>query len=421
MNNRTDDIRDKLAYAQTRLFSLKQELGSVIATEDQVGFVGQKVGEIIGACRECFDYAVRDISDAFLCGKGRNTYFPFSEKVLKSGRLLGLFQSNRAVYDYFAGLIEAIDRGYAYENTIFRFRIIREINNLVNDKKHDRITVAKRRSNSATQVTFPGGAQIKMSPIYRFDGEAPDFSEDLDAEPMIGSHPEIEISYVSEYRLAENNWEISRYCDHAIGVTWRVLDDLYRTANIPRTVTTFNPLESLKSAEQIAYEGFLKRAEHIATKLIVVGFYLAEKEVRQIRFVAKDEEEYSKDGSFLRDLLQEVFRFYVLPNEVNPKIGKLLCENWQKVEQSNFNGRYMELHIEREQSMGLKLPSDSEIIFDKMVWGLGTDFKQPEPDGTQFQFFTPENMARVHLVFPDFTHMYVIGQSFGERPSHIRI
>lgn len=409
MNNRADDIRDKLAYAQTRLLSLKQELGSVVATEDQVGFVGQKVGEIIGACRECFDYAARDLSDSLLGGSGRNTYFPFSKNGLESARWLGLSQSNQAAYDYLAGLIEAIDSGSIYENTIFRFQIVREVNDLVNNKKHNRITVTKRRSNSATHVTFPGGAEITMSAVYRFEGEAPDFSEDLDAEPMIGSHPEIVISYVSEYRLEENNWEICRYCDHAIGVTWRVLDDLYRTAGIPRTATTFDPHESLKSAEQIAYEGFLKRAEHIATKLIVVGFFLAENAIRQIRFDQKDGEECSQDDVYLRDLLQEVFRVHVLPHEVHPKVRKLLWENWRRVEQSNFGGKYLEFTFKGEQPKRIKLPSDSEIIFDRTIWGVGTDFKQSEPEGPQFHIVTSENMARVHLVFPDLKHMYAVG------------
>lgn len=409
MSIRTKDIQEKLAYTQTKLLALREELSSTQATNDQVNFIGQKVGEIISACRECFDYAAKDLFDAYIGGASRTTYFPFSRDRLDSGVLSKLSNKNTKVYNHLTELMDKIENKAIYSNTLFGFFLLREVNGLVNAKKHDKITIANRRANSATQISFPGGTKLTMSPVYSVDGGAPNFSEDIDAEPMIGNNPEIEIVYVSEYRLAENNWEVSRYCNHAIGITWRVLDDLYRIANFFQSDITFDPHETLKSAEQLAFEGFLKRAEHIVTKPYIVGFYLNGNEVYKVQPPPFNEEKSSEDLIFLTEIIKEAFRIYILPSELHHKIGNLLMEKWEEIEQSSFVGRCCELTFQRDNPITLTLPSGLKLIFDKTIWGIVTNFKQSEPEETPLQVITSQDIEKVRLIFPENKHFIAIG------------
>ena len=75
---RIRDIQQKLAYALTRAIELREEVNKALPAGKQPPFLGDKVGSILAACRECFDYAARDVAESYLSDRPRTVYFPLA-------------------------------------------------------------------------------------------------------------------------------------------------------------------------------------------------------------------------------------------------------------------------------------------------------------------------------------------------------
>jgi len=409
MATRAPDIVEKLGYAQLRLHELQKEVREAQATDKRIPYVGQRVGEILGACRECFDYAIRDIVESIVPGFKERFYFPFSVESLKREPFVTLETAAPDVFAFMSDGAKKIEHNTPWPGTIFGHSILREVNELVNAKKHDRITVASRHDNSATKVDFPGRSSILVSPVFRFDEAVPDFGEDVDAEPMLGNQPEVKVSYVYEYRLSENNWEISRYCHHAIELTWRLLESLYSVAGLSRNISTFSPHETLKSPEQKEFEALLVRSQHIVTRLINIGFHLQGVSVKliELEFDGTLKSSGNPDDEYLSTLFTDVFDMYGWPSVARPKIEPVIRENLVRIEASGFGPQYCEIKIEKDRL--LSLPSGAQLKFDTMVWGLGTKFRQAEPQSSSVQPISRERWYRVALVFPNSQFLTAVG------------
>lgn len=409
MATRGPDIVEKLGYAQLRLRELQKEVWETQATDDRIPYVGQRVGEILSACRECFDYAIRDIVESLVPSYKKRFYFPFSIESLERDPFKTLETAAPAVFAFMLDAAKKIEHNTPWPSTIFGHSILREVNELVNAKKHDRITVVRRRDNSATKVDFLGGSSTLVSPVFRFNGAIPDFGEDLDAEPMVGNQPEVKVSYVYEYRLSENNWEIFRYCNHAIELTWRLLESLYSVAGLNQNISTFNPHETLKPPEQKEFEALLVRSQHIVTRLMNVGFLLQDGSGRllELEFDGTLRSSGNLDDEYLCSLFTDIFDVFGWSSVVRPKLEPVIRENLAKIEASGFSPRYCEIRI--EQHGLLSLPSGDQLEFDTLVWGLGTKFRQAEPQSSLVQLVSREQRDRVALVFPNSQFLTAIG------------
>jgi len=407
MCSRDQDIREKIAYAKVRLNQLSEELSQSRATEEQVEFVGQKVGDILSLCRECFDYSAKDISEHYIGKTREKSYFPMTQKALDEGLFRRLRETNPKIYELLSTFASIIEENKIYSNTHFQAGIAKEVNDLVNAKKHDRITVTKRRANSVTEVTFPGVQKVTMSQVFPVYGDIPQFGEDIDAEPMTASHPEIEIRLVPEYRLAANGWEISRYCSHAIEVTWRILEEIYAELNPETKLETFNPHEILKPAEQVRFEKYLESASHIITAPIAVEFFIGETRSGGVHF--KDSYE-TENGMYLGDLVKVVYEMYVKPMHVRRMYFENLRENFETPEKQAFEEEHWDIVVDEECTSSIPLPDGSKIEFNRTIWHLTTRFRQTQEEGGGLIIMNQEIKKKIVLLFPKFQHQYVIGK-----------
>lgn len=402
---RQADIREKLGFAHLKLRSLHDELHKARAEEKSVEFIGQKVGEILSACRECFDYAAHDVSEAFVSNQPNQLYFPFNVESLARAPWPALKSANPSAYHYLENLITKIAANEAIPGTILGYKRIREINSLVNDKKHDRITRVKRPDNASTLVDF-GGQMMAMSPVFPFDGAVPDFGAEVQAETMIGNHPDIEIKYVSEYHIDANNWEAGRYCSHAVDSSWLTLDDLYVTL-FGSDRNTLDPAETTKPPEQRAFEALVQRVSPIITRLVVVGFFNGDVQIDKVDISFDGEvSPKSVDNQFIADYFRDVFSAHGW-NAVRPQFEQVLREGGlARAESDNFEPKYMEVNIQTNKgAKSLGLPSGRVLSFNHCVWGLLTKFRHSESDG-----FTPSWEAMQRAVeFFGLTFKTVVG------------
>jgi len=373
-----------LGFAQIKLRHLQDELHKARTEEKSIEYLGQKIGEILSACRECFDYCAHDISEAFVTGAPNQIYFPFTMESLAKAPWPALKISNPAGHEYLEDLSKKIAANDALPGTIFGYKRIREVNTLVNDKKHDRITKILRPDNASTLVKFGNDAMMAMSPVFPFDGAVPDFGAQVQAEEMVGNHPDIQINYVPEFLIEANNWEAGRYCWHVVQSSWRVLDDLYATI-FGTNRGELDPEETTKPPEQKAFESLVKRAGPVVTRLGIIGLFDDEVEVRRVDISFEgDVTPKDADSVFIADYFRDVFFAHgwnVFRNQFDEVLrnGGLV-----RAENEGFPPRYMEITVQvNAGKRTLTLPSGEALTFTRAVWGLLTKFRHKEPDSYQ--------------------------------------
>jgi hypothetical protein len=375
VSNRASDIQSKLAFALQRLRELGAEIQQTSASGDGVRFIGPKVGEILSACRECFDYAAKDLAEAYCAKRQSGTYFPFSEERLRSSVFSELQVSHPAIYACLFELARKVGRNAVIPNTHFGYRTLQTTNELVNAKKHDCITVANRRRLAATNVDFGNGVHIQMSPIYRVVDGIPDFGADVGAEELVGSHPDIKIELVPEYRLASNGWEASRYCRHTLEVSWRVLEELYYVAfSLDRGM--FDPSETLKPPEQKRREAALKRASPIATRLVLVILRNADTTTQSIEidFDGRAVSKSKKDMAIAKDML-DIFDAHVWPSMVARQYGIWLGDNIERLEREGYPIPHNNVITDFPTPREFKFSDGRPRLLLGIYWGFITRFR----------------------------------------------
>jgi len=190
------------------------------------------------------------------------TYFPFTDGALQQMKFFAhLATAHTSLRSWFADLIDKIDRKRAFPQTIFNYKTVKELGELAVSDKHNVLTRAVPRANAAASVTFADGSRAVMSPIFQFEGETPSFDSNDDAAAWV-AHGEATVEYITEHFLVANNWEIGRFCDHAVEVSWRVLEELYGVA-YGQPAGIFNPHEQLKPPAQRRLEEVLRGCEPV--------------------------------------------------------------------------------------------------------------------------------------------------------------
>ena len=398
MTARYEDIRQKLAFALVRHQTLAVELQAARNDDEDIQFLGQKVGEILNACRECFDYCAKDLSGRYVSPSPKQVYFPFTEAALVGNAWKTLEHTRADLHAYLAELVKKIERNAAIERTLFGHKRVREVNELVNEKKHDKITRVKRPEHAATNVLFPQGVGMTISPIYPFDGEVPDFGAEVQAQPMIGSHSDIAIKFVSEYHLTENNWEVGRYCLHALETSWRKLDDLYLRF-LSSGPDTLDPHETIKPPEQKKFEAALRRANPIVTRLAVVGLFNDDDEVLAV-FVGFDGQPVSMepDDIFVCQYFIDAYCAYAWAYIFKRELDPIIRDRLEDVEHQGYPTRVCEMHTNWPKHRQLRLPSGRTIRFNHVVWQLHTRFRVEEAEAAR-QLATPDAMSRATELF----------------------
>jgi len=238
---RAKDIQEKLTYALEEYKELQKKVSDAQKNDTSIRFIGQKVGSILSACHECFDYCANDIVDTFVIGyttkqnfinqhrKGKlRVHFPYNSVPLTNNgnSLSELKTTKKELYDYLDNLIKKFENKDVIPNTIISYYTALELNNIVNSKKHTEITEINERKNSATRISFPNGGEVTVSPMFNVNDGMPNFSADMDASPFSGQD-DVNIEYVKEFKITFNNWEVTRFCMHSIQATFQIFSDIY--------------------------------------------------------------------------------------------------------------------------------------------------------------------------------------------------
>lgn len=232
--NRLNDIRQKLAYASERREALFEETAKAQLNDMDVPFLGEKAGQVLATCRECFDYAAKDVFEAFILplpgdpsfrkkyerGKVK-VYFPFYLVQLREPNFwVRLRVPHPSVYATLASIAKGIEDKSLVPDTGVPYRAFAETNAMVNQKKHDRI-IASATRDRATTIIQGNGTAVGVVPIGQEGGVYPN------GAPIMKGPPGMQIRYVKDFFFDYNGERVGSYCASLITGTCIVMREIY--------------------------------------------------------------------------------------------------------------------------------------------------------------------------------------------------
>ncbi|WP_146208053.1 hypothetical protein [Azospirillum sp. TSH64] len=420
---RANDIKQKLAFSLIKYKSLCDEMSRSQRHNKDLAFVGQKVGDILSGCRECFDYCAKDLADSFLVqgsdkklviqyasGKAK-AYFPFFETQLLKGALFyELIFVAPELYAHLLGLAKKIAAKEVIAGTVIGYDLCEMLNDIVNCKKHDQITVAKVRINSATHVTFPDGGEIIVSPMFPFT-DRPDFSADVDAQPMVGSEG-VKIKYAYEYRISHNNWEVGRFCLYSIQAVSLIISEIYQKF-FEISYDYIDPWETIKPENVKKGEHILRLLSPIVSRPLRIVLLLDDMESANIEMTfeglidADDLISVSLAKIFMI-IFENHFNYYVFS-----ELTKYVMENWEKFDPNDRVPKYFEMEKSFYQEKNITIDDLEQIKFNKILFGIGIKFCCNESIPQQQKMDDQSLYAAISIIDSELINFNLYTDSFG--------
>lgn len=413
MPQRLSDIQGKLAYLLGRHESLDKALTDAQHNNGDIAHLGIQVGEIVGGCRECLDYCVKDVIDVLAPGYlSANTkervYFPFSRKALNESRTAfhAIRNSAPSAYDALLTLVGKIEDRAAMDGVgpHYGYGLLKDINELVNDKKHDRISRATSVPDAKTLVEHPSGFKTTVAMYDLSDGKSK-----LLPPPGMLIQQEASQRLVKEFFVGEH--EARALCRSAIKATAVAITAVYESVlGLPDGEV--DPWELRKEIEVRLGEKALKRFSPILYRPILIGANLREKKQFHVKYefdgdVKESSDQFVAVGRFLL----EIFRSRVAAMTAD-KFRRFIRDNWRKVaDQTPTTISVFEIVIDLPDVHCLELADGTYFEFDRIIFGI------------QYKFRTTSSIKQVSYLPDDLSQwMEVIKNLFdSSKPSKVLI
>lgn len=229
---RKDDVLEKLAYAENEYQELSKALTDSYESGELPKFVSMKAEGILSNTRECFDYLAHDLIEGYLVpvaskkfvdsykdGKEK-TYYPFySGQLAKPQWPWHQFKTvKKDVFDHLQGFIEAMDKQQHVASTKFAARDFRVVQEMVNEKKHSKVTQYDVVADAVVFHKGPSGMVILDKATASIPG--------LEVGSEFGGDKP---KSAPGFRFAANGRDVPRLCLFAVHATKMIMDWWYET------------------------------------------------------------------------------------------------------------------------------------------------------------------------------------------------
>jgi hypothetical protein len=198
-------------------------------------YISQEIGNILATTRECFDHLAKDLIEEVLLphttdttrneyskgqkGKYKSNYFPFRLGQIKNQatNIFSLSSKFRPdLHAHLAQFIEAIDNDFCISNTSLRVRVLRDLVDIVNSKKHSTIIEYKRRDDQKLFIQGGSGAYM-FDKDFRNDDPSFRILLPTDAKPKLAP----------DYIFPFNDQDIMNFASSCIHTSKMVMDIFY--------------------------------------------------------------------------------------------------------------------------------------------------------------------------------------------------
>lgn len=377
MPKRFSDIQGKLTYLLGRHESLDKALTDAQHNDGDIAHLGVQVGEIVGGCRECLDYCAKDLIDALAPGyleanSKERVYFPFSRKTLieNKGAFRAIRNSAPAAHDAFLALIGRIEDRAPMDGVgpHYGYGLLKDVNELVNAKKHDSISKTTSVPEAKTLIEHPSGAKMTVAVYDLSDGKSK-----LLPPPGVLIQKEASRRFIKEFFIDDH--EASSLCRSTIKATSVAITEIYESV-LGIYDGEVDPYELRKDTEVRLGDRALKNFSPILYRPIVIGVFLRDKEHFHINY----EFDGDVNGSPVHHLavgrfMLEAFRSRVAAKSAE-KFRQFIKENWRKVkDQTPTTRSVFEIVIDLPDVHSLELGNGKSYEFDRIVFGIQYKFR----------------------------------------------
>jgi hypothetical protein len=229
---RKDNVLEKLEYAEEQRNELNKALFGSYETDELPKFVSMRAEGVLTNARECFDYLAHDLIEGYLIptapakfvasyksGKEK-TYFPFYAGQLTQPRWpWHQFKTvEKTVFDNLKGFIDAIDQHQFLGNTSSDARYFRVVQEMVNEKKHSKVTHYEAVAEAAVFHKGPMGSIL----LDKVTAAIPGLTV---GSGFGGGEPKL----VPAFRFSANGCDVPDLCLFAVSATRTVMDWFYET------------------------------------------------------------------------------------------------------------------------------------------------------------------------------------------------
>lgn len=170
---RKEDVIELIEYSEKDLSRIKDEYNSALRQKEIPTSLRIDVKNFMENLRSAMDYIAHDVYEAAIekyreqtsKNQVKNIYFPYGKdkndfKSRTESNLPELELLNKKVYS----IIESIQPHFCGENWLYDFC------NILNEKKHERLTPQEKEERRGLKIQFPGGASITMGPGSSISG-----------------------------------------------------------------------------------------------------------------------------------------------------------------------------------------------------------------------------------------------------------
>lgn len=230
-------IAEKIAYAEQQRNQLDEVLWGAYAVEGKLPqFVAQRAENILSQTRECFDHLGRDLIEGHLLPHAKASfvrmyndgkvkcYFPFYLSQLTQEKerfaFFGLKAVNPTLYGELLRFVQAIDAGQFLANTSFNVRLFRVVQELVNEKKHSRLTEYHAAPNEKLFYEGPSSGVL-------LDRQALEQQGALQVDVQFSGIEPKAPRAVPAFKFTATGHEVSELCLFAVRATGIVMDIFY--------------------------------------------------------------------------------------------------------------------------------------------------------------------------------------------------
>lgn len=223
------DVQSKLAYAKHRYQELMNMLFSAKKSATDPTFLVHTCADIISTARECFDYLGQDIIQGYIIPNTKNqktlnahaggnlkAYFPYyATQVTKLDSIFHeLMTIAPALYQDLLDFTGSIAANAAMPNTSFNYKMLADVRDMVNEKKHDKLIAVAPEADCEYLIENSGFKMI--IPI-----------KDQQGWLSFSVEPGTQVERVAEYRFAYNDQEVGKFSLFATNATERVINGFY--------------------------------------------------------------------------------------------------------------------------------------------------------------------------------------------------
>lgn len=227
--NRQRDIFEKIDYCNWRFTQFGNTIHDAGMEGTNVAHIGLMAADLLSYCREIFDYCALDIIETKVAPKepkiakalasgSLRCYYPFYTKQLTDTNkpFSCLQQHDNRLYKKLTSIVNDIDTNQPCHGTLIKMSILREMSDMVNHKKHDKLLEVESKGGETLYHESNGFKVMTQMP-------------NQGGMSLVAIHPGAKHKVGTNYVFEHNKKEIMKFTHECMTVSRMIMNEMYKS------------------------------------------------------------------------------------------------------------------------------------------------------------------------------------------------